>query len=65
MANPPLTKYWVDRLKGQLYKNLFVEALLYYRVPDTRSRWKKFKDRLRYRTIGRFREWLHRDCGDY
>ena len=46
-------------------KTLTEPLLLSYRVPDTRSRWKKFYDRMRYRTIWRFREWLHRDCGDF
>ena len=41
---------------------LWLETLGIYQVPDTRSRVQKLYHRLHYRTVGRFRAWLHRDC---
>ena len=62
MVKTPLTKYWVERYLEMLKPSLFVES---FRKPDTRSRWKKFCHWIHHRTIFRFREWLHRDCGDF
>ena len=52
--------YYQERLMKML-----TEPLILGSRSDTRSRFRKVMDRIRYRTIGRFREWLHRDCGDY
>lgn len=65
----PLMDYW----RNELMRQLFTESWLYthnnYKVPDTRPRWKRALSRIRlwfyWRTIGRFKAWLHRDCGEY
>ena len=45
-----------------LTEPLWIDTLNAYRVPDTRSGLRKLYDRAHRKTIGRFRDWLHRDC---
>jgi len=64
---PPVTTYLVhEYYRRKLMENLMSPLeWIPPRSPDTRSRFRKLIDRVRYRTVGRFRDWLHRDCGDY
>ena len=62
----------VSRMINDHYAALALEILTresewikmfdHYRVPDTRGRWRRLWDRLKYHTVGKFRMWLHRDC---
>ena len=40
-----------------------------YSVPDTRPRWRRILDRMKFViywwTVGKFKAWLHRDCGEW
>ena len=57
-------RYW----QKKVFKELMAEWQLLrdnYLCPDTRSRWRKAYDWCHWRTIGRFKMWLHRDCGDW
>ncbi len=54
-----LHRYYQDELlKILTSESLFVKLQL--KVP--RSRWQRIKVWVRWRTIGTFRDWLHRDC---
>jgi hypothetical protein len=60
-----ITKHYQEEMIKALTSPLWITK---YMPPDTRPAWHKFLSRTRNRiywmTLGRFREWLHRDCGD-
>jgi hypothetical protein len=61
-----LHKYW----QAKIIEHLTATADFYkVEAPDTRPWWRKklsmLYRRLHWLTIGRFRAWLHRDCGDW
>ena len=59
----PLMRYYRKQIIDTLtQESVFIRL---FPIPDTRTRWQKLKDRMYWRTIRRFKEWLHRDCGDY
>lgn len=71
--DPPETDYLIDYYRGRLYRDLmtplWIQTFADYAVHDTRPRWRRnlsaIKSWLYWRTAGRFRAWLHRNCGDY
>jgi hypothetical protein len=59
-------------LMDEYWRTKFIEAITsesdFFKctaVPDTRNWWRKRWDYLHAVTVGRFRAWLHRDCGDW
>lgn len=55
----------VEMYRQELMEILTTDLHPFFRVPNTRSRWRKMRDWFYWRTVGRFKAWLHRDCGDY
>ena len=53
------------KLNREVIQREWEKSIGFYKIPDTRSNWKKIRDWIHWRTIGRFKNWLHRDCGDY
>ncbi len=66
MKESKLVSEWMKQqfINRIIEKSKFVEMLKKYAPPDTRSWYKKLWDSLYWRTIERFKSWLHRDC-DY
>ena len=73
LKNPPqniVNDYWAEKFKQAIFsESHWIKVWKQYRVPDTRPKWRQFlsrmKNRIHWYTIGKFRAWLHRDCGDY
>ena len=64
--NTILDRYYRDILYRTLTEESWFFTLdNYLKIPDTRPRWKRIYDKLHWLTIGRFRAWLHRDCGEW
>ncbi len=60
-----IAEFYRELLVRRLTQPLRLEIVADYRVPDTRSRFQKAVDWAKWKTVGRFRAWLHRDCGEW
>ena len=60
-----IVEHYQREAMRHLTTDLWLETFCNYKVEDTRPWWRKIYDRAHWKTIGRFRAWLHRDCGDY
>lgn len=64
-----LENYYKEELMRQLTEDSWYKTFLSYQVEDTRPRWKrtlsKCRSHIYWATLGRYRSWLHRDCGEY
>lgn len=68
-TNSVIESYCKGSLRRMLTEELWIASYSDYAVPDARPWWKKRLSKIRlwfyWKTLGRFRNWLHRDCGDY
>ena len=70
MGNPLngelLSQMYERDLMRMLTEDLWLSNYSNYKFTDKRSRLKKLTDLMYWKTVGRFKSWLHRDCnGDW